>query len=442
MQRRQFLATLPAALSLPLHLRAGAQMAKRKTVALIGTGWYGKMDLLRLLQVADVKVVGLCDPDQQQLNDALSMLQSRHPKQKPYLYQKHEKLLARERPELVLIESPDHWHALHAIDCLKAGCHLYLQKPVSRDIREGEAILAAAAERPEQVIQVALQRRSTPHLTEMKERYIDSGLLGEVHHVEMSCYYSMRDKAVRQPTSVPEGFDYDRWTGPAPLLPYKGRPHRRWRAFEEYGNGIVGDMCVHYYDTVRWLLGLGWPARVSSQGGVYVQTEADATTTDTQTAVFEHPDRKLNCHWTHRSWGRAPEKEWPWSFTLYGEKGSLIADTKKYEWRPLKGDSVRVDVNYEREQFPEDVTEKGIELHVAPATRAHLRNWLEAIEHGTTPVASLQEGHISTASCILANMACALGRPLAYDPERQIVREDEAATALLAREYRAGWGRP
>lgn len=438
MQRRQFLATAPALLfpGLPLHLRP-----RQKKVALIGAGWYGKMDLLRLLQVADVKVVGLCDPDQQQLEFALSILQSRHPKQKPRLYKKHEALLDREKPDLVLIESPDHWHALHAIDCLKAGCHLYLQKPVSRDIREGEAILAAAAEHSDQIIQVALQRRSTPHLIDMKKRYIESGLLGEVHHVEMSCYYPMRDKAVRQPTNIPEDFDYDRWTGPAPLLPYKGRPHRRWRAFEEYGNGIVGDMCVHYYDTVRWLLGLGWPSRVSSQGGVYVQTEADATTTDTQTAIFEHPERQLNCHWTHRSWGRAPEKEWPWSFTLYGEKGSLIADTKKYEWRPLKGAPVRVDVSYEREQFPEDVTEEGIELHVAPATRAHLRNWLEAIEQRTSPVASLQEGHISTASCILANLSCTLGRPLAYDPERQIVTGDEEATALLARAYREGWVR-
>ncbi|MFT6000537.1 MAG: putative dehydrogenase [Neolewinella sp.] len=444
MKRRQFLATAPALLlsSSCLHPRAVAQMSARPKVALIGAGWYGRMDLLRLLQVAEVEVVGLCDPDQQQLEDVSTLLQQRHPGQQPRVYAKHEDLLAKEKPEMVLIESPDHWHTLQAIDCLKAGCHLYLQKPISKDIREGEAILVAARNYPNQVIQVALQRRSTPHLQEMKKRYIDSGLLGEVHHVEMNCYYHMRDQSVRETIPVPESFDYNRWTGPAPLLPFKGVPHRRWRAFEEYSNGIVGDMCVHYYDAVRWLLDLGWPAKVSSQGGIYVQTAADATTNDTQTAVFEHPERKLNCHWTHRSWGQAPDPEWPWSFTLFGEKGTLIADTKKYEWRPAKGDPVRVDMTYEREQYPEDLTEKNIELHVAPATRAHLRNWVESIQGKATPAASLEQGHISTASCILANLSCSLGRPLAYDPVAKVVRDDQEATKLLAKGYREGWGRP
>ncbi|MEM9931401.1 MAG: Gfo/Idh/MocA family oxidoreductase, partial [Bacteroidota bacterium] len=303
MKRRAFLATTPALLfpTPSWHPRAVAPLSARPKVALIGCGWYGRMDLLRLLQVEKVDIVGLCDPDQQQIDEVITLLKDRHPGQRPGTYRQHTDLLLEAKPELVLIESPDHWHALHAIDCLRAGCHLYLQKPISKDIREGEAILAAAAQHPQQVIQVALQRRSTPHLLDMKAKYIEGGLLGEVHHVEMCCYYHMRDKAVRAERPLPTNFDYDRWTGPAPLLPYKGRPHRRWRAFQEYGNGIVGDMCVHYYDAVRWLLDLGWPARVSSHGGIFVQTMADATTTDTQTAVFEHPERKLNCHWTHRS---------------------------------------------------------------------------------------------------------------------------------------------
>ncbi|MEM9931417.1 MAG: gfo/Idh/MocA family oxidoreductase, partial [Bacteroidota bacterium] len=145
---------------------------------------------------------------------------------------------------------------------------------------------------------------------------------------------------------------------------------------------------------------------------------------------------------THRSWGQAPAPEWPWSFTLYGANGSLIADTKKYEWRPAKGTPVRVDVTYEREQFPEDITEKGIELHVAPATRAHLANWLAAIRGKAVPAASIKEGHISTASCILANLACELGRPLTYDPVAKEVKDDPAATVLLTKPYRAGWQRP
>jgi len=437
MQRRQFLATVPALLLSPpaLHPRP------RQKVALIGCGWYGKNDLLRLIQIADVEVVGLCDVDQHQLAEADALLRQRQPGQKPKLYAKHEELLARERPDLVLIATPDHWHAIQAVDCLKAGCHLYLQKPVGVDVRECEAILDAARTY-DRVVQVGLQRRSTPHLIDMKTNYIDSGLIGEVHHVEMCCYYHMRDRAIREAEPVPEHFDYDRWTGPAPLLPYRGLPHRRWRAFQAYGNGIVGDMCVHYYDAVRWLLGLGWPARISSQGGIYVQTEADATTTDTQTAVFEHPEHGLNCNWTHRSWGQAPDPNWPWAFTLYGTNGSLIADTKKYEWRPAKGDPIRTEATYERKKYPEDLTEKGMELHVASATRAHMTDLLDAIENKRRPVADIGEGYISTAACVLANVSCQLGRGVVYDPVGRVVKQDSEASNLLARQYREGWRRP
>jgi len=436
MQRRQFLATVPALLLSPppLHLRP------RHKVALIGCGWYGKNDLMRLIQVADVEVVGLCDVDQRMLEEADILLRQRQPKQKPKHYTKHEELLAREKPDLVLIATPDHWHAIQAIDCLKAGCHLYLQKPVGVDVRECEAILDAAR-KYDRVVQVGLQRRSTPHLLDLKAKYIDSGLIGEVHHVEMCCYYHMRDRAVREAQPVPSHFDYDHWTGPAPLLPFRGLPHRRWRAFQEYGNGIVGDMCVHYFDAVRWLLGLGWPTRISSRGGVYVQTAADATTTDTQTAVFEYPERGLNCHWTHRSWGQAPDPDWPWAFTLYGTNGTLIADTKKYEWRPAKGEPVRVEATYEREKYPEDLTEKGMELHVASASRAHMIDLLEAIETGQRPVADIEEGYISTAACILANLSCGLGREVVYDAGVRMVQDDPEANKALLREYRNGWAR-
>ncbi|MEM6769514.1 MAG: Gfo/Idh/MocA family oxidoreductase [Bacteroidota bacterium] len=258
----------------------------------------------------------------------------------------------------------------------------------------------------------------------------------------MWCYYSMRDEAVRQEVPIPNHFNYDQWTGPAPLLPFRGIPHRRWRSFMAYGNGIMGDMCVHYLDAVRWLLDLGWPSRISSHGGIRVQTAADATTTDTQTAIFEYPDQGLNCHWTHRSWGIAPEADWPWAFVLYGDKGVFKADTQKCQFLPFEGEAVWIDALFETDKYPEDQREKGIELHVASATRRHLGNFLEAVEQGKKPVADVEEGYISSAACILANLSYDLGRPLSYDPQARTVPNDQEAQALLARKYRAGWERP
>ncbi len=442
MDRRKFLALTPPLLFSPAYAPAFAPpQAKRPTVALIGTGWYGKMDLFRLLQVAEVEVVALCDVDQQQLAGAKRLLQARHPEQTPRTYADHRELLTQEQPDIALIETPDHWHALIAMDCLQAGCHLYLQKPVGVDVRECEAILDAARKH-KRVVQVALQRRSTPHLIEAKERFIDSGKIGKIGHVDMWCYYPMRDQTIREEQSVPDTFDYDRWTGPAPLLPFRGIPHRRWRSFQAYGNGIMGDMCVHYLDAVRWLLGLDWPSQVSSHGGVRIQLRADATTTDTQTAVFEFPDHGFNCHWTHRSWGAAPDPEWPWAFAIYGEHGTFISDTHKCEFRPHKGDPVRINALIQREKYPEDVTEKDIELHVASATRAHLSNFMAAVASGDRPVADIEQGYISSASCIVANLSLELGRPLSYDPHRRIIVNDPEANSLLSREYRNGWERP
>jgi predicted dehydrogenase len=169
---------------------------------------------------------------------------------------------------------------------------------------------------------VGTQRRSTPHLIDAKKNVVDAGLLGKVAHVEMCCYYHMRNDSNPPLQQVPDYFDYDQWTGPAPLRPYDGLPHVRWwRAFMEYGNGIMGDMCVHMFDAVRWMLDLGWPTRISSTGGIYVEKQAKSNITDTQTAIFEYPG--LNCVWQHRTWGNASDPKYPWSFKIYGDKGEL-----------------------------------------------------------------------------------------------------------------------
>ena len=415
---------------------------KEWKVGLIGTGWYGKSDLFRLLQVAPVDVVSLCDVDANMLSQAGEMVSKRQKSGKvPALYANHEKMLAENKPDIVLIGSPDHWHALHAIDAIKSGAHVYVQKPVSVDVIEGEAMVAAAR-KYNRVVQVGTQRRSTPHLIDAKKKIVDAGLLGKISHVDMCCYYHMRANGNPAVQPVPEYFDYNRWTGPAPLRTFDGMPHKRWwRAFMEYGNGIMGDMCVHMFDAVRWMLDLGWPVKISSTGGIYVDKEGKSNTADTQSALFEYKD--LTCSWEHRSWGTAPDPEYPWAFIIYGDKGTLKASTMKYEFIPAgKGDKIRVDVVYEREKYPEDLTEPDIELNAAPATRLHMLDFLNAINTNKRPVADIEQGHISSASCIIANLSMKLGRPLVYDPLQRIIKNDAEATLLLRRTYRAPWQHP
>ena len=210
----------------------------------------------------------------------------------------------------------------------------------------------------------------------------------------------------------------------------------------EYGNGIMGDMCVHMFDTVRWMLGLGWPHRVTSTGGIYVQTGGKSNITDTQTATFEYDG--FNAVWQHRSWGVPIDPDYPWALFLHGENGVLKASTMRADFIPYDETAkpIHFDCLFEREKYPEDVTEKDIELNAAPATRHHMLDFLAAIDKRSRPVADVEDGHISTASCILANMAMQLGRPLVYDPRNRTVTGDAEATRLLAGAYRGPWQRP
>jgi predicted dehydrogenase len=300
----------------------------------------------------------------------------------------------------------------------------------------------AAARKHGRVVQVGTQRRSTPHLVEARDTIVKEGRLGKVAFVDVYCYYHMRARANPPDTAPPDYLDYEMWTGPAPMRPYNSLVHpRSWRAFMEYGNGIVGDMCVHMLDMVRWMLDLGWPVSVSSSGGILVDKASKANITDTQTATFDFGDLKIV--WNHRSWGRPPDKDYPWGATFYGDKGTLRASVMSYDFVPEGGGAaIHKDVTYELEQYPEDKTEKDLEKHVAPAIRVHMKDFLTAIAGRGRPVADIEQGHISSASCILANLSMRLGRTLVWNAAKGEVVGDPEANALLRRPYRAPWVHP
>jgi predicted dehydrogenase len=209
----------------------------------------------------------------------------------------------------------------------------------------------------------------------------------------------------------------------------------------EYGNGIVGDMCIHMFDMVRWMLGLGWPKRIYSTGGILVQKGGKSNISDTQTATFEYEGMKVV--WQHRTWGTSPDKDYPWSAIIYGEKGTLKANTMSYDFIPQgEGKAIHKDCVYEKKEYPEDLKEPAIELNAAAATRGQMKDFLAAIKSGRKPVADIEQVHISTASCILANLSMKLGRPLTYDPAGRKVPGDAEATRLLKRSYRGPWKHP
>ena len=444
MHRRDFIKQSAAVLAVSGLPAYAEQLADtRKRVGLIGTGWYGKTDLFRLIQVAPVDVVSLCDVDRRLLDDAAEQVASRQvSKKKPRTYTDYRKMLAERDLDIVLVVTPDHWHALPMIEAVKTGADVWVQKPISVDVVEGQAMLAAAR-KYKRVVQVGMQRRSTPHLIRARDRIIREGRLGTIGVVEIYCYYHMRARDNPPDTAPPDYLDYEMWTGPAPMRPYNPLVHpRRWRAFMEYGNGIVGDMCVHMLDMVRWMMDLGMPKRISSSGGILVDKASKANITDTQTATFDFGN--VQVIWTHRSYGDPPDPKYPWGATFYGDKGTLKASVMSYDFVPTGKDATPVheDVTYELEQFPEDKTEKDLERHVAPAIRGHMKNFLECIASRGTPVADIEQGYVSATSCILANLSMQLGRSITWDHARGAVADDAEANKLLRRTYRAPWVHP
>jgi len=441
--RRDFLQTGAAGVALATGVHAFADAPQqRPRVGLIGCGWYGKTDLLRLIQVAPVEVVSLCDVDSRMLSEAADLVATRQAnRRRPRTYGDYREMLRQRDLDIVLIGTPDHWHPLAMIAAVEAGADVYVQKPISVDVVEGRAMVAAAR-RHRRVVQVGLQRRSTPHLVDARERVVRAGLLGKVAHVEVYCYYHMRAQDNAPDATPPDTLNYEMWTGPAPMRPYNRLVHpRSWRAFMEYGNGIVGDMCVHMLDMCRWMLGLGWPRRISSTGGIYVNPRSRANITDTQTATFDYPD--LTMVWQHRTWGEPADRDYPWGATIYGERGTLKLSVHRYDFTPMgEGQRIHRDVTFELEQYPEDRTERDLERHVAPAVRHHMLDLLAAIRTRGQPVADIEEGHISSATCILANLSQRLNRSLTWDAQQQRVVGDEEANRLLSRPYRGPWVHP
>ena len=443
MNRRRFLKGSVAGLAYALTGCRGfaAGQEKRRRVGLIGTGWYGKNDLFRLLQVSPVEVVSLCDPDRKMLEEAAEMVAVRQAsKKKPRLYGDWRELLKEKDLDIVLIGTPDHWHALPMIEAVKAGADVYVQKPISLDVVEGQAMVAAAR-KYKRVVQVGTQRRSTLHLAQARDRFIREGKLGKISQVEICCYYEMRRNAKAENCPPPGHLDFEMWTGPAPMRPFNPLIHPlRWRLFNEYGNGIVGDMCIHMLDMVRWVMDLGWPKRVSSSGGIFVDKESTANVPDTQTAVFEYDD--LNIVWNHRTWGSPPDPKYPWAGILYGDKGTLKLSVQSYDFIPKQGEPVHQDVIADGYSDEHEKTEPRFERHAAAANRAQQRDFLAAIESRGKPVADIEEGYISSASCFLANIAMDLGRTLTWDAQKQQVVGDEEANRRLRRPYRAPWVHP
>jgi predicted dehydrogenase len=362
-------------------------------------------------------------------------------RKRPPCYGDYRKLISAQEPDVVLIATPDHWHCLPMVAACQAGADVYVQKPISYDVVEGQAMVAAARKH-DRIVQVGLQRRSTPHLLEARDRFIRTGALGKIAYVDIHSYYRGPGDFPAA-SAPPEHLDWDLYVGPATWREYNPAIHpRRWRACREFSNGQTGDLCVHFLDVVRFFLDLTWPRQISAAGGRLMDDgTSNVNTHDTQTALFDYGD--VQVVWNQRNWGQHPDPNHPWGATLYGEKGMLKLGVRSYDFIPRgSGTPVHGEFVDERDKYPEDEQHRDTELFAAPATRNHLRDFFASRRDHSRPVADIADGYVSTACCILANLSMEVGRSLQWDHETGRVVNDDEANGRLARKYRGDWVHP
>jgi predicted dehydrogenase len=447
MNRRTFVSSLAAAGAVAAtgSRLLAAESKLRTRVGIIGCGWYAGVNLDAFVRNVGVNVVSLCDVNEHSIQATLQAV-AKFQATPPRTFADYREMLASGHHDVVIIATPDHWHALPGIAAMKAGADVYLEKPVSVDVIEGEA-LVAAARKYGRVVQVNTQRRSNPLYLEARDKYIRGGRLGRIGLVETYSYLGSEgwSPGPLPDAPVPGHLNYDLWTGPAPLIPFKAvMENRGWRAFMEFGNGPIGNLGVHMLDQVRWLLGLGWPERIFSSGGIYVEKASFSNLPDTQRSVFHYPD--LDVSWQHRLWGGSPipQRHWSdqWGARFIGDKGTLNLTMLEFAFTPADG-GPREGVhmlsrtgNLENVDFSQDggaYTE---------TENRHVLDFMRARADRSRPIADIEEGHISSACCELANLSQQLGRAIAYDPKTRTVPGDAEATRRLARAYRAPWAHP
>ncbi len=433
LDRRQFIRTATvagAAFTAAPFIRA-ADPARKFRTALIGSGWWGKNILREAIAGGRVKVVALCDADSDVRELAANEVEGLNG-DKPKTYLDHREMLAKEKPEVVIIATPDHWHALQTIDAVKAGAHVFVEKPTGHTIDESKAMLRAARESG-RVVQVGLHRRIGPHhVSGMK--FLKSGAVGDVGMVRLFAHGGGGRENPAPNAKVPKTLDWDRWCGPAPMRPFNKRIHPGgWRQFLDYGNGQLGDWGVHWLDQVLWWSGEKYPKRVYSTmgrpvAGPAVLNDHEQTTDapDHQIAVYEF--EQFTCTWEHRRFAENNAEKHRVGAYFYGAKGTLhIGWQDGWTFYPTDGNASVVHEDSQLQQ-PD-----GHNLKLLWA------DFMAAIDDGRKGVASIEIAHRSSVLPLLGMISARVGRSIEWDGATEQIIGDPAASRLMRRPYRGSW---
>lgn len=421
--RRAFLGASTALTASSWNLNPKALGAnERVTLALIGGRNQGR-GVARRAIAHGAQVKTYCDIDDNitaKIVPELEKAQGRPPAAE----RDYRRVLDDKEIDAVIIATPDHWHTHMALAACQAGKDLYVEKPLSQTIREGQ-LIRQAVEKYRRVAQVGTQRRSGEHFRAAAE-HAASGKLGKICLVK-AWMCQVRESIGNPPDGdPPAGVDYDAWLGPAPLRRFNpNRFHYNWRFFWDYGNSELGNQGVHMLDVAIWAIQLMrglkncLPHRISSSGGIYWLDDAKEVP-DTQVTTYDYGDLLLV--WELRSFASHHAIEGTAAGTsFHGTEATLVVDGRG--WKVYAKDGA-------------------VAASMDAAPLRHEQNFLECVKSREQPNAAIEIGRLSTTLCHLGNISHHLRRQVVFDPETETFPGDEAANALLEKRYRDAYPLP
>ncbi len=428
--RRQFLKHtsfgLAAVASFEMSRGKAASPNEKLVVGLIGCGGRGNHDANLFKSVPNVEIAYVCDVDEARRQAAAKSLGIAANQAVSDL----RKMLDDKSVDAVIVTTPDHWHSPASILACDAGKHVYVEKPISHNVREGRLLVEAAA-RNKVNVQHGTQSRSTAMMIDAVKLLRD-GIIGDV--LVAKCWNIQRRGSIGrgQDTAPPAGFDYDNWVGPATMIPYRtNRVHNRWTWWYHFGTGDMGNDGVHDIDYTRWGLGVDThPTKVAGLGGKFLLDD-DQEFPDTQQVTFEFSgngkpgDRRLLIY---------EQRLWSTNYPLNVDSGAEFYGTKGQMFLSRRG---KIQVFADRNQ--------PVPISIKPEPQndaAHVRNFCDSIREGKSLNADALAGHLSSSLCHLGNIATRLGRSLTFDPQSEQIVGDDEANALVRRPYRDHWATP
>lgn len=330
--------------------------------------------------------------------------------------------------DAISIACPDHWHAPMAVLGLRAGKHVYVEKPSSHNPREGE-LLIEAQQKYGKLVQVGDQQRSSPHTIKMVQQ-IHDGLIGRAYFGKAWYSNARKPMGIGKVAPVPEWLNWELWQGPAPRSEYKDNVHPyNWHWLFRYGTGESLNNGTHEVDICRWALDAGYPDRVTASAGRY-QTQDDWQFYDTMVTSFEYPDKTITwegkcCNSMHY-YGRDR------GIVVNGTTGSVLIDRAGYEVYDLNGKMTDSFKSGEKGSSHDLVSRDSM-------TDAHFGNFIAGIRTGEKLNSPIVVANTSVTMLQLSNIAWSVKRELKLDNKTGHILNDPEAMKQWERSYEKGW---